>query len=154
MSKTRGFEVVTDNFLTVPKGAVNIPVRADRGSAGYDFFATEDIVLHMGSQVVVWTNIKAYMQEDEVLYIFPRSSMGTKHGVVLANTVGVIDSTYYGNPSNDGNIGICLKNTGTKDIKIKQGDRIAQGVFQKYLVADQDETLNLERSGGFGSSGR
>lgn len=156
-NKVRGFEIV--DYIHY-KGIhplidhTKLPVRADEGSAGYDFFSNENKVLGVGEQHVFWTNIKAYMKKDEVLKVYPRSSMGTKFGVILANTVGVVDSTYYNNPDNDGNIGICLKNTGKEPVVIKYGDRIAQGVFQKYLVADNDTTLNTERLGGFGSSGK
>ena len=157
IDKIRGFEVVE---LKHYKGIapffdeVKEPVRADDGSAGYDFFACEDKMLEPGEQHVFWTNVKAYMLKDEVLMVYPRSSLGTKAGVVLSNTVGVIDSSYYSNPDNDGNIGICLKNTGKIPVLIQYGDRIAQGVFQKYLVADNDNILNPERLGGFGKSGK
>ena len=156
IDKIRGFEVVKDEFLKADCcfGGIFLPVRADDGSAGYDFFACEDKMLAPGEQHVFWTNVKAYMLKDEVLMIYPRSSLGTKAGVVLSNTVGVIDSSYYSNPDNDGNIGICLKNTGELPVLIQYGDRIAQGVFQKYLVADNDKTLNTERLGGFGKSGK
>ena len=156
IDRIRGFEVVKDDFLKADCcfDDIFLPIRADDGSAGYDFFACEDKVLKPGEQHVFWTNVKAYMLKDEVLMIHPRSSLGTKFGMILANTVGVIDSSYYNNPDNDGNIGICLKNTGKESVLIQYGDRIAQGVFQKYLVADNDNTLHSERLGGFGKSGK
>ena len=155
--KIRGFEVVSKGQLK-PLSAhfeeVKIPTRADQGSAGYDFHSCEDCKIEVGEQHLFWTNIKAYMGQDEVLQIFPRSSMGVKHGLVLANTVGIIDSTYYNNEGNEGNIGIVLKNMGTEPVVVEVGDRIAQGIFMKYLVADIDSTMNSERGGGFGSSGK
>lgn len=156
-NKIRGFEVVSKKDLK-PLSAhfeeIKIPTRADQGSAGYDFYSCEDARIEVGQQHIFWTNIKAYMQQDEVLQIFPRSSVGVKLGLMLANTVGIIDSTYYENPDNDGNIGIVLKNMGKEPVTILAGDRIAQGVFMKYLVADNDVATSNERIGGFGSSGK
>ena len=111
-----------------------------------------DVTILPKEKVILWTNVKAYMQEDEVLEVYPRSSMGVKKGLMLANTVGIIDSSYYGNPDNDGNIGLALLNTSGTAIQIKRGERIAQGIFKKYLVADNDVTITEERKGGFGST--
>jgi dUTP pyrophosphatase len=94
------------------------------------------------------------MQEDEVLLLYVRSSLGIKCGVVLSNGTGVIDSSYYNNPSNNGNIGIALHNTSDRMVVIKQGDRIIQGIFMKYLVADVDCVIHENRVGGIGSSNR
>lgn len=133
---------------------VKLPVRADKRSAGYDFFAPRDLMLLPAQKIVLYTDVKAYMQEDEVLQIYPRSSMGIKQGMMLANTVGIIDASYYSNEGNDGNIGLALLNTSGKAIKINKGERIAQGVFTKFLVADEDEVLGETRIGGIGSSGK
>lgn len=114
----------------------------------------KDVQILPGHNAVVFTDVKAYMQPDEVLKIYIRSSLAVKLGLVLTNSVGIIDSSYYSNPDNDGNIGISLTNTSGKAITIKAGDRIAQGIFVKYLTADNDESLNDERAGGFGSSGK
>ena len=83
-----------------------------------------------------------------------RSSIGVKKGVVLSNGTGIIDASYYSNPDNDGRIGISLYNTSDKEVHLLAGDRIAQGVFMQYLVADDEAVLNEERAGGFGSSGK
>ena len=91
------------------------------------------------------------MQPDEFLMLDVRSSMGGKY--MLANTIGIVDSDYYSNPDNDGNIGIFLKNISNTQLKIYKGDKIAQGIFMKYFKADENETT-LKRLGGFGSSGR
>lgn len=146
--KLRGFEPVEESH------AVQLPIRADVKSAGYDFFARRTISIAPGEQHVFWTDVKAYMQDDEVLMIFARSSLGIKKGIVLANGTGIIDASYYGNPLNDGNIGICLKNTSNDVVAISDGERIAQGIFTQYFVADNDATLHDSRSGGFGSSGK
>ena len=94
------------------------------------------------------------MQDDEVLMLYVRSSVGVKHGVVLSNGTGVVDASYFSNKSNDGNIGIPLRNLSDKDFVIKKGDRIAQGMFIKYLIADNDNVIHEKREGGFGSSGK
>lgn len=129
------------------------PTRATDNSAGYDFYAPVDVTIHPFKEVLVWTNVKAYMEADEVLKIYPRSSLGGK-GMILMNTVGIIDSDYYENNLNDGNIGIKLYNTSGKTIQIKAGERFVQGIFQKYLMADDEEVLVNIREGGFGSSGK
>ena len=164
--KVRGFEEVVDSKKQYAKVVdvfgekktmyppVQLPVRADSRSAGYDFFSPTDVTILPKQKVVLWTNVKAYMQPDEVLEVYPRSSLGVKQGIMLANTVGIIDSSYYGNPQNDGNIGLALYNTSGTAVEIKRGDRIAQGIFKKYLVADNDITITEERQGGFGSSGK
>ena len=149
--KQRGFREVRKNFRKL-EGKTTLPVRADRGSAGYDFYAKKDYILAPNQTFVFWTDVKAYMQADEVLLLFVRSSMGIKKGLRLANGTGVIDASYYNNPDNDGNIGIALHNTSKKPVVIKAGDRIAQGIFTKFLVADVDETLKETRDGGIGSS--
>lgn len=148
----RGFREVRKQFKKY-EGKTQLPVRADAKSAGYDFYAKNDYILAPNQTYVFWTDTKAFMEDDEVLMLYVRSSIGIKKGVRLANGTGVIDASYYNNKSNDGNIGIALHNTSKKPVVIKAGDRIAQGVFMKYLVADKDETLNNERAGGIGSSG-
>ena len=90
------------------------------------------------------------MENDEFLMIDVRSSMGGKF--MLANTIGIIDSDYYSNPDNDGNIGIFLKNISNDTQVIKKDDRIAQGIFVKYLKADNDYYSSNLRKGGHGST--
>ena len=93
------------------------------------------------------------MLDDEVLKIVPRSSIGFKKGLMLINTIGIIDSDFYNNPDNDGNIGFKLKNLTDKTVEIKAGERIMQGIFEKYLIVDDDECEKI-RVGGIGSSGK
>lgn len=167
--KTRGFEPVSEQHrqntskviteATPTKradgdwiGDVQLPVRADARSAGYDFFAPRDITVLPAQKLLVFTDVRSYMGENEVLLLLPRSSMGIKKGLMLANTMGVIDASYYMNESNDGNIGLALLNTTGKAIEIKRGERIVQGVFVPYLVADGDEAQE-GRTGGMGSTG-
>ena len=91
------------------------------------------------------------MQDDEVLILANRSSNPGKKGLILANSIGVVDSDYYGNPDNDGHIMFAFFNFKDEDIEIKKGERIGQGMFQKYLVTDND-IAGGERTGGFGST--
>ena len=72
---------------------------------------------------------------------------------MLANTSGWIDSDYYENENNDGNIGIFLLNISEEPYVIKKGDRIAQGAFFNFLVADNGNT-ETQRTGGFGSTNK
>ena len=102
--------------------------------------------------VMIFTDVKAHMYYDNALLLMPRSSMG-KQPIMLANTIGLIDNDYYGNPDNDGNIGFRLLNLGNTPYEIKIGDRIGQGVFIKYGTTQDDKTTT-KREGGFGSSGK
>ena len=92
------------------------------------------------------------MLDDEMLMLNVRSSQG-KIRIQLANTQGWIDSSYYNNPDNNGNIAFFIRNEGTEDYVVKEGDRIMQGMFTKYLIADDDTPIANDRLGGFGSSG-
>lgn len=141
----RGFEKVTGFDDAI------IPKRATMYSAGYDFSAYEDVVINENEIVLVKTGIKAFMEEDEVLKIYPRSSLPIKKGLTLANNVGIIDSDYYNNTNNEGHIMIMLRNFTSKPVQILKGERIAQGIFLKYLTTYNDE-VNSQRDGGFGST--
>ena len=152
--KTRGFEIVDENFRKNIDTSIQLPVRGDSRSAGYDFYTPIDIALQPGERKLIWTDVKAYMLDEEVLLIYIRSSIGVKHGIVLSNGTGIIDASYYNNEKNDGNIGISLYNTSDKIVNIAAGERIAQGIFMQYLTADDDNVLNKTRAGGFGSSGK
>lgn len=130
-----------------------LPTRADVRSAGYDIYSPTQIYIEPKQMIKIKTNIKAYMEPDEVLMIYVRSSIGIKKNLMLANSTGVIDSSYVDNPDNEGNIIIALYNYGETRQFIEAGDRIAQGVFLKYLITENDNTTNTSRSGGIGSSG-
>lgn len=147
--KIRGFEVVVDEKRKTV-GSITLPTRGSSTAMAYDFYANKDYVIYPNEIAKVWTDVKAYMQENECLILNVRSSMGGKF--MLANTQGWIDSDYYSNENNDGNIGIFLKNISDEEQIIKSGDRIAQGAFFDFLVADNGNT-NAVRKGGFGSTG-
>jgi dUTP pyrophosphatase len=130
-----------------------LPARADAGSAGYDFFLPEDVVLPPGDVKLVFTDVKARMAPDEVLFLTIRSSLAKK-GILLANAPGVVDASYYDNPTNEGNIGLLLYNTNSSVYRLWAGDRVAQGIFLRYLTVADDQVLAGQRTGGYGSSGR
>ena len=145
----RKFEVVKDEFRK-NSGEIKLPTRATKNSAGYDFYSPVDITIPPHEMVMIWTDIKASMYWDNVLVINVRSSMG-KQPIMIANTQGWVDSDYYSNPDNDGNIGFRLLNLGNTPYEIKAGDRIGQGMFIKYGTIKNDSTTT-ERQGGFGST--
>lgn len=151
MDKKRGFEIAKG----FENAGINLPVRSTKNSAGYDIEAAEDVIIpafKAGQKpILVKTGLKAYMQSDEVLILANRSSNPGKKGLILANSIGIVDSDYYGNPDNDGHIMFAFFNFKDEDIAIKKGERIGQGMFQKYLVTDND-VAEGERTGGFGST--
>ncbi|KGR72706.1 dUTP diphosphatase [Streptococcus phocae subsp. phocae] len=148
MTKIRGFELVstfTDETL--------LPKRETAHAAGYDLKVAETTQLEPGEIKLVPTGVKAYMQDGEILYLFDRSSNPRKKGIVLINSVGVIDGDYYNNEANEGHIFAQMKNITNQTVILEVGDRIAQGVFMPYLVADADQAGG-PRTGGFGSTGQ
>lgn len=150
----RGFEIVRDEKRIHKNEAIDLPIRGDKRSAGYDIKIPVDVILEPKSKKLVFTDIKAYMQDDEVLELHVRSSIGVKKGIILANVTGIVDSSYYNNPDNDGNLGFCLFNTSDQTVILKAGERVCQGIFKKYLTIDNDQFINENRVGGFGSSGK
>ncbi|MQS89364.1 dUTP diphosphatase [Companilactobacillus mishanensis] len=179
MPKKRGFEIVEK----YQDKNINLPVRQTKNAAGYDIENAEDFVvpsmwkfgvlnaikflLSKGKMddakldevqksikpVLVPTGVKAYMQDDEVLIISSRSSNPLKRGLSIPNGIGVVDADYYNNEGNEGELFIQLVNFFPKDMHIKKGERLAQGIFLKYLTTDDDQGGLKERQGGFGSSG-
>lgn len=132
---------------------IPLPARSSVGSAGYDIHSTKQVVLKPGEDVLIPTGLKCKMEEGWVLMAFPRSGLGFKYYVRLANTVGVIDASYYNNESNEGHIFVKLRNEGQKDIEINMFDRICQMIFMPYGITYDDMTDGV-RKGGFGSSGK
>lgn len=202
----RKFEAVNKNMQKVQAHIdgeeVKLPLRSTKTSAGYDFYATEDMVIRPQEKLTIATDVKVQMPDDEFLLMVVRSSKGIKDDLILANTIGVIDSDYYNNPKNDGNLHICLRNlrpsmrlrgatevflntedhldisvfnngdtsdlsipsthdrlvipiiddlTESNTIFIPKGERVVQGIFIKYSVADNCNSDN-DRKGGIGST--
>lgn len=150
--KQRGFEILS----SYQNKNISLPERKTALSAGYDIAAAEDTVVPQGQVAMIPTGIKAYMQPDEYLGIHIRSSLAVKSKLALINSQGIIDADYYDNPSNEGHILIAVMNFSAEDIRIEKGARIAQGIFYKFLTADQDDKNKMVqnlRTGGFGSTG-
>lgn len=137
---TRGFLKVNEELDT------KLPERQTKSSAGYDFYVIEDVTIPPHEMVMLPTNIKAYMQDDEVLMLYARSSLAIKRGLTLQNTTGIIDSDFF--PLE---IKIALKNNTDQPVTLLKNERCAQGIFMKYLVSDNGN-LNNTRDGGIGST--
>ena len=133
---------------------INIPVRKTARAAGYDVEAAEDIIIPKFERgikpTLIPTGLKAYCEDDECFLLLNRSS-GPKKGFLMANSVGLIDSDYYGNPDNDGHFYFSYFNCSDHDIEVKKGDIIGQVVFTKFLTVDDDNATG-SRQGGFGST--
>ena len=151
MERKRGFEIAKG----FENEGVNMPERKTKFSAGYDIEAVEDCTIPAfkpgQKPTLVKTGLKAYMQDDEYLMLCNRSSNPFKKGLVLANSVGIVDADYYNNPDNDGAFMYAFYNMFDKDVEIKKGDVIGQAIFKKYEVLDGD-VAEGERVGGFGST--
>ena len=146
------FEVVKDEFRQHPDCAIMLPNRSSKSACAYDFYAPVDCFIPPHGTLMLWTDVKAHIPSKYALMLNVRSSMGKKL-IGLANTIGYIDADFYDNPSNDGNIGLMLHNYSELPHSFKAGDRIAQGMIVRYYVMDDDHVED-ERSGGFGSTGQ
>ena len=162
--RKRGFEIIKK----YKNKDINVPKRQTVRAAGYDFEAAEDMIIpsvwkKMAERVftdqqgplkatLIPTGVKAYMLDDEYLQLNIRSGMSLKTGLMLANSVGIVDGDYYNNDDNEGHIMFAVHNFGFKDKLIRKGERIGQGIFIKFLKADGDVAVG-NRSGGFGSTG-
>lgn len=151
----RKFAVVKDEFLKYGVNAedIKLPVRATKTSVGYDIYSPIDEVLLPGETKLIFSNIKAYFNDDEVLYLATTSGMGKKQ-VMLSQGIGVIESDYADNVTNDGNLGFMLFNHGQQEYIIKKGDKLGQAWFAKFLVTDNDVSPANTRTGGFGSTNK
>lgn len=149
--KQRGFEIAQG----WEDKDINLPVRKTKYSAAYDLEAAEETIIPSFKSgmkpTLIPTGLKAYMQGDEVLKLFPRSSGPKKQGILFPHSVGIIDKDYYGNEDNDGHLLVQCINIKDEDVIIKKGEAIAQAMFQKYLIID-DDNANGTRTGGFGST--
>ena len=131
---------------------IKLPKRATTGSAGYDYYSPVDITLKPGETVKIPTGIRCRMENGWVLMNYPRSGLGFKYRLQLNNTVGVIDSDYYGS-SNEGHIMSKMTNDSNegKVVEIKQGTGFMQGIFMEFGICEDDDA-DAVRDGGFGST--
>jgi dUTP pyrophosphatase len=144
----RKFEVIT----SYKNQNIQLPKRATEGSAGYDLACANETVIKPNEIKLIPTGLKVKMPKQEALFVFPRSSLAIKKGLMMSNSVGVIDSDYYGNKDNEGHIMIPLLNIQKEDVKILAGERVAQGIFIAFEKTTDDEIERITRLGGFGSS--
>lgn len=148
VKRVRGFELVSR--METP---VKLPTRGTIHSAGYDICAVDNCAIEPKQSVFIRTGIKAYMPPDEYLDLRVRSSLGIKRQLMLATGASVIDSDYYNNEENEGEIMVVLYNYGDETQTIAAGERIVQGIFTKYFLIDNDDTTK-ERTGGTGSTNK
>ena len=151
MKKIRGFEIAKG----FEDKNINLPERKTKYSAGYDVEAAEDVIIPSfkkgANPTLVKTGLKAYMGDNEYLMLANRSSNPKKKGLILANSVGIIDKDYYENEDNDGHFMFAFYNIKEEDIVIKKGEIVGQAIFMPFLIADNDEAQGT-RKGGFGST--
>lgn len=132
----------------------SLPKRCTKNSAGYDFFSIFDFSLKPGEIMKIPTGIKFSMNNDEMLMLVVRSSMGFKYNVRMCNQIGIFESDYYNNENNEGHAWLKLQNEGSIDYVVKKGDAICQGIFTKFLTVDNEEEIKLTRKGGLGSTNK
>ena len=147
--RSRGFEIVT----AFAGEGIHIPVRKTASSAGYDIESAADMDIVPGKVTIIPTGLKAYMEADEYLGIYIRSSMSIKHFIFFIYITVIIDADYYNNEDNEGHIMVAVYNTGKEPFHVAKGDRVAQGIFQKYGKTDDDRAEG-KRTGGVGSTGK
>lgn len=148
VKRVRGFEYVSRLGAIVRR-----PTRGSVHSAGYDFYAYDDYTIEPKQSALIRTGVKAYMPPDEYLDLRVRSSLGIKRQLMLATGASVIDSDYYNNEENEGEIMVVLYNYGDTTQHISAGERIVQGIFTKYFLIDNDDTID-QRTGGTGSTNK
>ncbi len=167
--KKRGFEVCN----SFKNNNINLPVRKTKNSVGYDIEAAIDTTIPSIWKTVfknisiflkgeknyeeikptlIPTGIKSYFEDDEVLILANKSSFPLKKGLIMSNSIGIIESDYYNNESNEGHLMFMYYNISFTDKVIKKGESAGQAYFQKFLIADNDNATNI-RKGGFGSTG-
>ena len=153
MERIAKFEKISKNDKnTTFYDEITLPRRATSGSAGYDFFIPYNLTIKPHESVAIETSVRCKMNEDYVLFIYPRSSLGRKYKLTLDNTCGVVDSDYY-NADNEGHIIIFMTNHSENTLVLEKNDRFAQGIFLKFGITEDDD-IKAERKGGYGSTGK
>ncbi len=131
---------------------IKLPERSTLNSAGYDFFALEDIIFNPNTITRVFTGVKCELMPNQVLILANRSSNPSKKGLILLNGIGVVDADYYGNPDNDGEIAFEFYNMLDEIVEIKKGEKLGQGLILKFDKTEDDFVTNVRKS-GWGSTG-
>ena len=141
-------------YVSWSRKEFSLPQRATEGSAGYDFFSPVDTIIYPNETKEFSLEVKCKIKRGEFLMIPPRSSLGFKNDnhVALTNTIGIIDSDYYNNPDNEGEIKLRLHNFGNSPFVIKKGMALVQGIFMKYDITVDDSPRDKVRLGGLGST--
>ena len=131
---------------------IQLPKRATKGSAGYDFFSPQHFSLEPGKTITIPTGIRVEMEEGWVLKCYPRSGLGFKFRLQLNNTVGIIDSDYFYS-DNEGHIFVKMTNASNegKIVNVNEGVAFMQGIFVEYGITYDDDVEEI-RNGGFGST--
>ncbi len=148
------FNEASDNFIEELYESITLPKRATKGSAGYDFLTPLSFSLNVNESIKIPTGIRVSMQEDWVLQLFPRSGLGFKYRLQLNNTVGIVDSDYYGS-DNEGHIFIKITNDSkeNKTLTVEAREAFAQGIFIPFGICEDDECDGI-RNGGLGSTSK
>ncbi len=148
-------QFIQDTELTLKEyNTYEIPKRSTKYSAGYDFECLTDFTLKPNETKLIPTGIKVIMNEDEVLMLYIRSSLGIKYNIRMCNQTGIIDKDYYNNEENEGHIFVKIQNEGNKEKHFKKGEKFIQGLFIKYLTTDDENEIINKRKGGFGSTNK
>lgn len=146
-------DISKHSYITSPNcyDEIKLPERATEGSAGYDFFMPFSITINPGGTCTIPTGIKICLEQGAFLMIVPRSSLGFKFQLGLANTVGIIDADYYDNPDNEGHIMMRLVNNGKHAVHLAKGDAFCQGIILPFGITANDIPRG-KRTGGLGST--
>lgn len=130
---------------------IKLPKRSTLNSAGYDFFALENIIFLPETVTRVFTGVKCELMPNQVLILANRSSNPSKRGLILLNGIGVVDADYYGNPDNDGEIAFEFYNMFEYTVEVKKGEKLGQGIIMRFDKTEDDVTPDvvIPRQGGF-----
>ena len=132
--------------------AIPLPAYGSAGAAGFDLAAAEDHDIPAGQIRLIGTGLVIEVPDGHFLAVIARSSTPLKRGLVIANAVGVIDPDYRG-PADE--VKIQVLNITSETVRLKRGDRIAQGLVLAAPRVEWEETLHSSSAsrGGFGSTG-
>ncbi|MGN1412586.1 MAG: deoxyuridine 5'-triphosphate nucleotidohydrolase [Oscillospiraceae bacterium] len=146
------FPNTPENTIKAIYENIQLPRRATKGSAGYDFFAPINFEIAPNQTIKFPTGVRVKIDDGWVLKCYPRSSLGFKFRLQLNNTVGIIDSDYYYS-NNQGHIFVKMTNASNENkiASIKANDGFMQGIFVEYGITFNDN-VDTVRNGGIGST--